>query len=347
MVRLHEIYIILKPRGIPAVHTKFGRTGLHPDLVSGFITAISHFARQLRPGEQKDINLIKREDFVIIIEDGNKVFGALIADFDDKNAREILKQVINTFEDEFDKNLDDLGVNTLIFEKFIDVIHRKFSELVINPYYIPQIIQTVQNPPVDPLIKRVLPLVDGQKNLNEIAELLDTPIEGICQIIAQLENRGFIELKINIEDSDTFGVNDKATEVFSRETKSHKRILELFGNEGIDVLYSLDGKKDLKNIIDELGIPFNQLIKIIQYLLKEDIISWIELYPIMRQFSSEKILSIISDKKEQSLAFTLQNICDGTYSLSSISRKIDLPKGEIKRFLKKFGNDIRWIEKKV
>ncbi|MHA1264222.1 MAG: hypothetical protein ACTSRS_03220 [Candidatus Helarchaeota archaeon] len=347
MVKLHEIYIIFKKRGLPAFHARFGRGEMHPDLVSGLLTAISHFAKELRPNEQKDINLIKREDFTIMIEDGNKTFGALIADFEDNDARAILKRIINKFEEEFDKELDEFGVNTLIFEKFRDVVVRDFGALLINPFYIPQIIDQTQQIPDDPLIKRLMPLIDGIRNLNEIAQIVSEPVAEVCQVVSVLENRGIIELKLKIENSDIFSPNEKATEAFSRETKSHRKILKIFGEMGIDVLYALDGKKDINDIREELQISFNDLVKIIKYFLKEGYINWVELYPVMRQFPTEKLLEIASTSEDQALAFTLRNICDGTYSLSMISQKIHLPKEKIREFLKRFGNNIRWIEKKI
>lgn len=347
MVKLHGLYIILKQRGIPAFSTEFTHANLHPDLVSGFLTAISHFAKELHADKQKDINLIKREDFVIIIEDGNKTFGALIADFDDKDARAILKRVIGQFEEKFEKDLDEFGINTLLFENFKDVVIKEFGPLLINPFYFPKLIKTDTAILQDSSIEKILPLIDGEKNINEIAYMLTLPIEEVCQAISVLESKNIVELKIKIEELDIFSTTDKATEAFSRETKYHRRIIDQFGNIGIDALYALDGKKDLKEIQKELQIPFKDLHKIIIYLLEEEFITWIELYPIMRQMAPDEIVALAPDSQEQALAFTLMNICDGTYPLSSISRKLELPRGEIRRFLKRFRNNVRWIEKKI
>ncbi|NVM55188.1 MAG: hypothetical protein HWN66_15890 [Candidatus Helarchaeota archaeon] len=348
MVKLHEIYIIMKKRGLPAFHAQFRHAErLHPDLVSGLLTAISHFAKELRPDEKKDINLIKREDFSIMIEDGNKTYGAVIADFDDKDTRTILKRVVNAFEEEFDKELDDFGVNTIVFEKFKDVVVKEFGALLINPFYFPHLLETDQELPDDPLLKKIVNLIDGNKNLNEIALTLSISVEEVCQNISLLESRKFVEIKIKIEESDIFSPTEKATEAFSRETKAHKKIIDLFGDAGIDLLYSLDGKKDLRDIMAELQIPFNKLIKIINYFLTEEFISWVELYPVMRQLSIENLVNLTSNKEDQALAFTLRNMCDGTYALSTIARKLNLSKSEIKQFLKVFGNNIRWIERKL
>ncbi len=347
MVKLHEIYIILKKRGLPAFHAKFGKSELHPDLVSGLLTAISHFAKELRPDQQKDINLIKREDFTIIIEDGNKTYGAIIADFDSKDARVILKQVIDKFEEEFDKQLDDFGVNTLIFDKFKDVVVKDFGSLLINPFYFPSLLESEQTIPKDPLLKKIVGLIDGNKNISEIAHELSIPVEEVCQNIALLENQKFVELKIKIEEVDIFSPTEKATEAFSRETKSHQKILELFGELGIDILYALDGKRDLKDIKEDLKTDFGELLKIIKYFLTEEFISWIELYPVMRPLSFEKLIEIAPSGEEQGLAFTLRNLCDGSYALSIISHKLEMTKAEIKKFLEKFGTNVRWIEKKI
>lgn len=347
MVKLHELYIIFKKRGLPAFHAKFGRGELHPDLVSGLLTAISHFAKELRPNEQKDINLIKREDFTIMIEDGNKTFGALIADYEDKDARNILKRVVDMFEEEFHKDLDDFGVNTLIFERFQDVAVREFGALLVNPFYIPQLIDSTQNIPNDPLIEKIVPLIDGQKNLNQLAYEIGEPIDEVCQGVSILESRGIIELKLKIEEVDIFSSSEKATEAFSRETKSHQKIIDLFGEQGIDILYAFDGKKDLNDIMMELKIPFAEIVKITKHFLSAGFINWVELFPVMRHLSTEKLVEYTSTSEEQALAFTLLNLCDGTYPLSFIAQKINRSKGKIKAFLKRFGSNIRWIEKKI
>jgi hypothetical protein len=347
MVKLQGLYIILKLRGIPAFSTEFVHANLHPDLISGFLTAISHFAKELHADKQKDINLIKREDFVIMIEVGNKIFGALIADSDDRDARAILKRVLNLFEEEFDKDLDEFGINTLVFENFKDVVVREFGSLLVNPFYFPKLIKTDEDIPMEPPIDKILPLIDGEKNLSEIAFELSLPVEEVCQAISLLESKNYVELKIKIVLEDIFSPTEKATEAFSRETKYHRNIIDQFGDIGIDVLYALDGHKDLGDINDELQIPFNDLLKIIVYFLEEEFISWVELYPIMRGMSPEQIMDLTSNGEEQALAFTLLNMCDGTYPLSSISRKLELSRGEIRRFMKKFKNNVRWIEKKI
>jgi hypothetical protein len=348
MVKLHELYIIFKKRGLPAFHVKFREAErLHPDLVSGFITAIQHFAKELRPDQRKDINLIKREDFVIMIEDGEKVFGALIANFEDKDARDILKRVVNLFEEKYEAHLDDFGVNTLIFEKFKDTAIREFGSLLINPFYIPQKIEEEGKLLEDPIFNKIFAAVDGQTNINEIAHSISIPIEEVCQAIALLQSRNIIELKIKIEEYDIFSPTEKATEAFSRETKAHKKIKELFDESGDEVLYSLDGKRDLKDVMDELKLPFNQILKIIKYFLTERYVNWVELYPIMRQLPYERIIKLVPDKESQALAFTLMNMCDGTYSLSTISRKLDIPRAELKKFFDVFGSNIRWLEKKL
>ncbi len=348
MVKLHEIYIIFKKRGLPALHVKFRPAEqMHPDLVSGLITAISHFAKELRPDEKKDINLIKREDFVIMIEEADKIFGALIAASEDRDARIIMKKILNKFEDEFDKDLDDFGVNTLIFDKFKEVVVREFGALLINPFYVPELVKPKDEIPEDPIFSEIITLIDGETNTSQIAHSLSIAEEEACQVIALLQNRNIIDLKIKIEEYDIFSPTEKATEAFSRETKAHKNLIQMFGDSGIDVLYSLDGKRDLKEIANELQIPFNKLLKIIKYFLSEGFINWVELYPIMRQLSYQKILELVSDKESQALAFTLMNLCDGTYSLSAISRKLDIPRGELKKFFKVFGMNIRWLEKKI
>ncbi|MHA1132072.1 MAG: hypothetical protein ACTSQI_03200 [Candidatus Helarchaeota archaeon] len=347
MVKLHEMYIIFKKRGLPAFHLKFREAEqLHPDLVSGFITAIQQFAKELHPVERKDINLIKRDDFVIMIEDGERVFGAVIANMEDKDARTILKRVVNAFEDEYEEHLDDFGVNTIIFESFKELAIKEFGSLLVNPFYIPQLIKEQQEIPDDPLFQKIVALIDGETNINEIAHTLSLPIEEVCQEIALLQNRNIIEVKVKIEEYDIFSPTEKATEAFSRETKAHKNILTLFGERGIDILYSLDGKRSLKDIIEELQIPFNQLLKVINHFLTEEYVNWVDLYPIMRQLPYEKIMELVPDKENQALAFTLMNMCDGTYSLSAISRKLDIPIDEIKKFFKVFGQNIRWLKKK-
>jgi len=347
MVKLQGLYIILKLRGIPAFSMEFVHANLHPDLVSGFLTAISHFAKELRSDKQKDINLIKREDFVIMIEDGGKIFGALIADFDDRDARAILKRVLNLFEEEFDKDLDEFGINTLIFENFKDIAVKEFGSLLVNPFYFPKIINSDENIPMDPPIDQILCLIDGEKNLSEIAYEASIPVEEVCQAISLLESKNYVEMKVKIVLEDIFSPTEKATEAFSRETRYHSKIVDQFGDTGIDVLYALDGKRDLGEINDELQIAVNDLLKIIVYLLEEEFITWVELYPIIRGISPEQIMALTSDSVEQALAFTLLNMCDGTYPLSSISRKLELPRGEIRQFLKKFQNNVRWIEKKI
>jgi hypothetical protein len=255
--------------------------------------------------------------------------------------------LINAFEEEFDKNLDDFGVNTLIFEKFKDTVVKEFGVLLINPFYFPVLLKTDKELPDDPLCNKIVNLIDGERNINEIAYSLSLPMEEVCQIISLLESRNLIELQLKIEEADIFSPTEKATEAFSRETKDHRNLIELFGEVGIDVLYSLDGKKDLKEIMNELQLPFNDLLKMLKYFLTEEFISWIELYPVMRPLSTERLMEIASTKGEQALVFTLRNICDGSYSLSSISRKLKIPKDEIRKFLDKFGRNVRWIEKKI
>jgi KaiC/GvpD/RAD55 family RecA-like ATPase len=107
---------------------QFMEVKVEPQLVSGFLTAITEMMKEVIGGDRRPLRTIERSDAKIIIEFGTMVTGALVSKKASREYRRRLKAFINRFEDDYADKIPKWDGDQSVFQAAPEVIEEVFSE---------------------------------------------------------------------------------------------------------------------------------------------------------------------------------------------------------------------------
>ncbi|TFG24788.1 MAG: hypothetical protein EU529_03105 [Promethearchaeota archaeon] len=179
-VNLEHLLVIFKGTGTCVFFKSYGMEEIDPELISGFLTAVSSFGREM--DSQQALNEIQYGDKMLLLADGEHVRVALVLD---KQASVFLRQHLK----EFIENFEAIYANSLInFRGQIDVfsnagehVDNVFQTSIILPHEIsPDIgkIKSLKGPHSKDVLKIARRLIKGsERKFFFIATLLTEAIE--------------------------------------------------------------------------------------------------------------------------------------------------------------------------
>ena len=105
---LRYLLVLHKESGITIYSVNFSEQHIDPDLVSGFITAISSFGSELSGGQSVSIRKMEYESLKIVMEQGNYVnVGLILDDFPEQWLDLRLKTFIKALETQYKEYLEN------------------------------------------------------------------------------------------------------------------------------------------------------------------------------------------------------------------------------------------------
>ncbi len=179
-VNLEHLLVIFKGTGTCVFFKSYGMEEIDPELISGFLTAVSSFGREM--DSQQALNEIQYGDKMLLLADGEHVRVALVLD---KQASVFLRQHLK----EFIENFEGIYANSLInFRGQIDVfsnagehVDNVFQTSIILPHEITDDIgkvKSLKGPHSKDVLKIARRLIKGsERKFFFIATLLTEAIE--------------------------------------------------------------------------------------------------------------------------------------------------------------------------
>jgi len=197
VAKLYALFIVNKD-GINLFSWNLAPERIHPDLVSSFLTAIRNLIGEISPGEEGGLRSIESQGLTILIEAGEKVFGALLLDQEDPIARECLKAMVREFERRYGAMLESWDGDVSLFEPFGEVCGRILSVIALSPYHVPRL---GEGPEGDVQIPRelwaVLRFVDGHRTVAEIAREAGLSTEEAVRRVKVLLDMGLVDVDLS------------------------------------------------------------------------------------------------------------------------------------------------------
>jgi len=358
---IYNIFLIHKERGLNILQHSFSGSKLDADLVSGFISALISFINSLKPPtedyrEEKLIRTVDRGDFKILIESGDDIMGILFVNLDKIELRLKLREVIQQFEETFDLKNWDGSVEKEKFEAFKEIIFKEFADEIIQVSDVPLLAPGLQeflstHDELDLLgeynlsvgLIELLLRIDGTSDIQEIANWTESPVDEVIEKIGYLLELGNITIESPINEPDIFVLTPEAMPIFSDNTYEQETILNLFGQDGIDVLFNVDGSRSVQGIQKKTGIPFETIKEVLRYCYKERLIKQVRLHPrIQKSFDIEEFAK---DSEEDALFRKIAGLCNGDHSLREIAKNLNVPVSVVTNFLVTLGDYIEWVKK--
>lgn len=196
MPRIYALFIINR-NGVPLFIKTYASSKVEPNLVSGFLTAVSSFIREISPEQKGALKSIDAEDMKIMLESGEDIVCALLVDYEDKLSREALRAVVERFEEKYKDKLKSWDGNVAIFDAFEEDIEKILWVLTLKPYHIPVLKKRVEE---DVKISRdfwpLFASIDGRKTIEEVAREAGISVEEAIARIKDLAKRGLVDVDI-------------------------------------------------------------------------------------------------------------------------------------------------------
>ncbi|MCK5587252.1 MAG: hypothetical protein KAI34_00830 [Candidatus Lokiarchaeota archaeon] len=120
----------------------------------------------------------------------------------------------------------------------------------------------------------ILKSLDGLKTVNDIQEEYGLPLEEVKELFRIGIQHGLIEQSQRATDRRIPYRTTSTTEAFSYGTRVRNKVWNRFGNRGIDVLGTIDGIRQVRDISTFLGIGIDIVKEILEYVQKEGLIEW-------------------------------------------------------------------------
>jgi len=165
--------------------------------VSGFLTAVSSFIREISPEQKGVLKSIDAEDMKIMLESGENTVCALVVDYEDKLSREALRALVEKFEEKYGKMLKNWNGNVAIFDAFENEAEKILWVLTLKPYHIPILKKRVEE---DVKISRdfwpLFTAINGHKTIEEVAKEVGIRVDEAIARIKDVAKNGLVDIDI-------------------------------------------------------------------------------------------------------------------------------------------------------
>ena len=199
---IQAVYVLIADSGLCVLDRKYGEADMDPNLISGFLTALIQFGRELSDGNR--VHVIDFGAFDICLSLKNNVIVAATVDkVDDGNAAmAVLGEVNNAFSQKYGGMLAEWDGNLEPFEAFYAVLdditkNGRASET--------KIVVPVLTGKVNPMLVRlgqmsqetfdVAKKCDGKLTTRDIADQLGLHLKEVQKSLNTLEDMKILEWK--------------------------------------------------------------------------------------------------------------------------------------------------------
>jgi len=194
--RIYALFIINR-NGVPLFTKTYASSKVEPNLISGFLTAVSSFIREISPEQKGALRSIDAEDMKIMLESGENIVCALLVDYEDKLSREALRALVERFEEKYGNTFRNWNGNVAVFDSFEEDIEKILWVLTLKPYHVPILKKRVEE---DVKINRdfwpLFASIDGHKTIEEVAKEIGISVDEAIARIKDLAKTGLVDVDI-------------------------------------------------------------------------------------------------------------------------------------------------------
>jgi hypothetical protein len=178
-INLQHIMIIYKSTGTSLFFKSFGTEALDPDLISGFLSAVQSFGKELK--SVKTLNELTYGDKMLLFSDGEFVRTTLVLS---KPASPYMKrklaEFVGRFEGQYQKRLQNWKGQLNIFKEAGDLVDEVLNTSVILPHEISKdskIRKSVSSSLGNKLLSISQSLMTEERNFIFLAQLMGTAVD--------------------------------------------------------------------------------------------------------------------------------------------------------------------------
>jgi hypothetical protein len=188
-INLEHLLVLYKGMGACIFFKSFAAEKIDPDLISGFISAVSSFGKEIE--SQRALNEMKYGDKTLLLSDGEYIRVALVLD---KKAslplRRNLREFVKEFEEKFGDKCKEWKGKIDVFQGADPLVDKHFNTSIILPHrinYKPAIIKSLKSPYSKEILKITEELLkETGRDFFFISKLLDKAKQKTSKGIAEI-----------------------------------------------------------------------------------------------------------------------------------------------------------------
>jgi hypothetical protein len=259
--KVRYVSLIRLEGGESILNIPYAEMTVDPDLIAGFVSAVTIFAKT-------PIRTIRKAAYDILIEVGQTVLLLLVVDPVPEEApyRERLARILKLVEEEHGDKIRAFEGDIRRFREFALAILVEFPFSINDLNLVPTRRKEGQHIPfrvgtIDSRLEKVEGFINGKRTIGEIMNLIDVPESEVVALVSILSKYGWIEFKKKLTDSDRLAKVDCAPTVL-------RKLRGEYGKPVDDILTACDGTRRVKEIMDALEYDRNAIWFLVNKLVE-------------------------------------------------------------------------------
>jgi len=258
--------------GLAPYSHEFQRSSLDPQILSGFISAMTSFMGLVTGKQQSSWKTVFGSDSVILVVAGKWTYGVLAVTRETNEARSMLIRVTSEFEDCFEVFKNSDGIEGSAFREFDQFARMVFVDervtsrtLVMKRPELRTLTSLFDLPSTTYTMSKMLFNYRAELSVQEIAEFQSLPIEEVVEHVSNAFWKKAVYLKFVPADDDLLILSEGASTILF-----HKSNPLSLADKSVKVIALFDGRTKLldfmknlnhiekKTLLDDLGNLVNR-----------------------------------------------------------------------------------------
>lgn len=255
------LMILNKETGLAPYSHEFVESSQDPQVLSGFISAISSFIGEATGKDQSQWKTVFGTDSIILVEGGEWSVGVLAASKETGEARSKLRSVVREFEDCFEFLRDVEGVEN-VFHDFDKYVRRVFVDERVTERTIvtknPEWRSALSELPLPSTafeVSKILLGFEDSATVNEILESQSSTMEKVIDTVSAAFWNGVVSLKYVPINTDILALSEKAATIIFRKSNPLK-----IPPSSLNVISRFDGRTPLSHFINDMVIQNQEML---------------------------------------------------------------------------------------
>ncbi|MGY5861881.1 MAG: hypothetical protein RTU09_05865 [Candidatus Thorarchaeota archaeon] len=249
------LFLLNRGTGVSPYSHQFMPEEIDPQILSGFISAITSFMDEASGLEKTHLQTVDSSDASFLLEGGDWIIGVLSVSRETNEARSKLRRVVREFEEQFSflKNADSFESSVFRdFDRFVmDLfLSDRISErtLILKGWDWPQFCRSFDVPSESIGVNKLLNQAEDKQSIKEVAQSQGMSLEEAANLVSLAFWKNALYLNYLPSDNDILSLSEGSSTIIFRKENP----LELSPGT-VRILGSLDSRKPLSSSLKMLG----------------------------------------------------------------------------------------------